>query len=84
MLLNSVQTWCGTALYGHIALSCVINDVDSGFIALIHMLDGDSYLAFFPFTGGFVIAMSLSSVTVYLGMKPPRFLVGHCFAPFLL
>lgn len=71
-------------LYVPIALSCVINDVGSGFIALIHMLDGDNYLAFFPFTGGFVIAMSLSSVTVYLGMKPPRFSVGHCFAPFLL
>lgn len=71
-------------LYVHTALSCVINDVGSGFIALIHMLDGDNCLAFFPFTGGFVIATSLSSVTVYLGMKPPRFSVGHCFAPFLL
>jgi len=84
MLLNSVQTWCGTDLYGHVALSCVINDLGSGFIAFIHVLDGDSYLAFFPFAGGFVIAMSLSSVTVYLAMKQPRFSVGHCFAPFLL
>lgn len=84
MLLNSVQTCYGTDLYGHRALSCVISDVGSGFSALIRMLDGKNYLAFFPFTGGFVIAMSLSSVTVYLGMKPPRFLVGHCFAPFLL
>lgn len=84
MLLNSVQTCYGTDLYGHRALSCVISDVGSGFSALIHMLDGKNYLDFFPFTGGFVIAMSLNSVTVYLGMKPPRFLVGHCFAPFLL
>lgn len=83
MLLNSVQPWSGTDLYGHIALSCITNDVGSGFIASSHMLDGDNYLACFLFTGGFVIAMSLSFVTVYLGMKPPRFLVGHCFALFL-
>lgn len=48
MLLNSVQICCGTDLYGHIALSCIINDVGGGFIALIHMLEGDNYLAFFP------------------------------------
>lgn len=84
MLLNPVQTWRGTDLYGHIALSSIVNDVGSGFIALIPMLDSDPYLPFPPFTGGFVIATSLSSVTVYLGMKPPRFLVGHYFAPFLL
>lgn len=84
MLLNSVQPCSGTDLYSHIALSCIRNDVGSGFIALSHMLDGDKYLAFFLFTGGFVTAMSLSFVTVYLGMKPPRCLAGHCFALFLL
>lgn len=84
MLLNSVQPRSGTDLYSHIALSCIINDVDTGFIALSNILDGDNYLAFFLFTGGFVTAMSLSFVTVYLGMKPPRFLAGPCFALFLL
>lgn len=84
MLLSSVQPCSGTDLYRHIALNCIINDVGSGFTALSHTLDGDNYLAFFLFAGGFVIAMFLSFVTVYLGMKPPRFLVGHCFALFLL